>query len=160
MKKRVISAAIISLIMTFALTCAFAQGEGSQAMSKDEEAQANPAAQQAPTDASPSPAASPAKEEAPKISELSIYGEVQNVNTQANSMTVQYYDYDNDEEKSTEIIVDTNSRLENVKAIGEIKKGDWVDVTYASAGGKNTAKLVSVEKEEPAQEEAAPAIEE
>lgn len=160
MRRYFIYAAVISVIMTLALTCAFAQDEGTQAASKNEQAQPAAAAQQAPAGTAQAPAAAPAKEETPKISELSIYGEVQNVNAQANSMTVQYYDYDNDEEKTTEITLDSNSKLENVKAIGEIKKGDWVDVTYASAAGKNMAKMVSVEKEEPAQEEAAPAVEE
>ena len=43
--------------------------------------------------------------------------------------------------------------------INEIKKGDWVDVNYTAAGGKNTARVVSVEKEEPAADETAPAAE-
>lgn len=159
MKRYFIYAAVISTIMTLALTCLFAQGEGPQTASKNEEAQAGVAAQQTASGAVPAPEASQAKEEAPKISELSIYGEVQGVNAQTNSMTVQYYDYDNDEEKTAEITLDGNSKLENVKAIGEVKKGDWVDVTYTSASGKNTAKMVSVEKEEPAQEESAPAAE-
>jgi len=50
--------------------------------------------------------------------------------------------------------------LENAKAIGDIKKGDWVDITYTTSAGKNLAKAVSVEKEEPAQEETAPTTEE
>ena len=56
-----------------------------------------------------------------------------------------------------EVATDKDSKLENVKAIGEIKKGDWADITYSVAGGKNVAKMVSVEKEEPAAEENAPA---
>jgi hypothetical protein len=104
------------------------------------------------------PAAAPVPApEAAKTGDLSIYGEIQAVNVSTSSMTVQYYDYDNDEEKSVEIVVDKDTKLENVKAIDEIKKGDWVDVTYASVGGKNTAKMVSVEKEEPAMQESAPA---
>ncbi|MBI5124514.1 MAG: hypothetical protein HZA72_03755 [Candidatus Omnitrophica bacterium] len=102
-------------------------------------------------------AQAPVKEEAAKVQELSIYGEVQSVNTQAGSLAVQYYDYDNDEEKSIEIAIDKDSKLENVKAIDEIKKGDWVDVTYIVSAGKNMAKMVSVEKEELAGEEGAPA---
>jgi hypothetical protein len=118
----------------------------------------------APAPAAPAPAVAAAAgptapAEAPKPSEMSIYGEVQSVNAQAGSMTVQYYDYDNDAERSTEITVDANSKLDNAKSIADIKKGDWVDVTYSAAGGKNVAKSVSVEKEEPAQEENAPAIE-
>jgi hypothetical protein len=74
-------------------------------------------------------------------------------------MTVQYYDYDNDEERSTEIVIDGSTKLDNAKAIGDIKKGDWVDVTYAASVGRNVAKVVSVEKEEPAQDENAPTAE-
>jgi hypothetical protein len=156
MRRYFIYAAVISTIMTLTLTCLFAQGEGPQAASKNAEAQAGVAAQQTEAGTVPAPEV---KEEEPKMSELSIYGEVQSVNVSANSMSVQYYDYDNDEEKTAEITLDSNSKLENVKAIGEIKKGDWVDVAYTSAAGKNTAKMVSVEKEEPAQEESAPAVE-
>ena len=127
---------------------------------------AAPAASAAPSQPAAAPAATPAapavpamKEETPKMMDLSIYGEVQSVNVQANSMTVQYYDYDNDEERSAEITLDSASKLDNAKAIGDIKKGDWVDVTYTANTGKNVAKAVSVEKEEPAQDENAPAVE-
>jgi Cu/Ag efflux protein CusF len=88
------------------------------------------------------------KEESPQTNELSIYGEVQAVNAASKSMTVQYYDYDSDEEKNIEIAVGEDAKLENAKGINDIKKGDWVDVTYEAAGGKNVAKTVSVEKEE------------
>jgi|GEM_PF-2373397 len=98
----------------------------------------------------------PAAEAPTKANELSIYGEVQAINLQAASLSVQYYDYDNDEEKTLEVSLDKDSKLENVKAIEEIKKGDWVDVTYTVTGSKNTAKLVSVEAEEPAAENNAP----
>lgn len=111
----------------------------------------------APMPAQAAATQTPAKEEAAKVQELSIYGEVQSINTQASSIAVQYYDYDNDEEKSIEIAVDKDSKLENVKAIDEIKKGDWVDVAYVVSGGKNMAKMVGVEKEEPAGEEGVPA---
>jgi len=134
----------------------FAQNEEPKTAAKGSEPQA--AASQAAV--TTGPATVPVVDSAPKMSELSIYGEVQAVNMQANSMTIQYYDYDNDEEKTTEISLDAGSKLENAKAIGDIKKGDWVDVTYTASAGKNTAKFVSVEKEEPAQEESAPAAEE
>lgn len=77
-----------------------------------------------------------------------IYGEVQGVNTSANSMTVQYYDYDADEEKAIELTVSTDTKIENAPSLADIKKGDWADITYSSEGGKNMAKLITVEKEE------------
>ncbi|MFH1189868.1 MAG: hypothetical protein V1682_04190 [Candidatus Omnitrophota bacterium] len=80
--------------------------------------------------------------------EIAIYGEVQTVDAQANTMAVQYYDYDSDSEKTTDISVAADTKLENAAAIGDIRKGDWVDVTYTSMEGKNTAKVVTVEKEE------------
>ena len=169
--KRYLSYTIAIMIVAIAAVCAYAQDDASKAPAKETQVQGAPA-QQTPAAAPPvapmtpvpgaaqAPAAMPAKEEAPKMSDLSIYGEVQSVNVQANSMTVQYYDYDNDEEKSTEIALDSNSKLENAKAIGDIKKGDWVDVTYTASAGKNIAKAVSVEKEEPVQDQNVPTAEE
>jgi hypothetical protein len=101
----------------------------------------------------PSPAGAAPAQEAAQKNELSIYGEVQAVNIQTNSITALYYDYDNDEEKSIEITLGKDTKLENIKTIDELKKGDWVDVAYVVSGGKNIAGLISVEKEEPAQEE-------
>jgi len=96
------------------------------------------------------PAAAPAKEtEAPaKAEDLTIYGEVKSANQAAGSLTVQYYDYDSDEEKTAEIIANKDTKLEGAAAVGDIKQGDWVDVTYAAADGKNLAKSITVEKEE------------
>ena len=151
---------MVVIMVAFVAAFAYAQDEASKAPAKETPAQ-NVNTQQAPV--APAPAVTSVSVAAPEVAktaELSIYGEVQNINMQANSMTVQYYDYDNDEEKSTEITLDSSSKLENAKAIGDIKKGDWVDVTYTASAGKNLAKTVSVEKEEPAQEETAPAAEE
>ncbi len=140
MKKHLISLIVISFALSIFSIPVFSQ-EAKQ--------------EQVPAAGAP-PIAAPA-EEAPKINELSIYGEVQNINPQTSTIAIQYYDYDNDEEKTIEITVNKDSKLENVKATEEIKKGDWADITYVVADGKNMAKLVSVEKEEPAQEENAPA---
>jgi hypothetical protein len=100
--------------------------------------------------------------EAPAVKEISIYGEVQGVNAPANSMTVQYYDYDSDEGKTIDITTNKDTKIENASGIDRINKGDWVDVTYAVSEGKNLAKTVIVEKEEtaepmPEQTSAAPA---
>jgi biopolymer transport protein ExbD len=80
--------------------------------------------------------------------EIAIYGEVQTIDAQASTLDVQYYDYDSDSEKTANITINADTKLENAAAIGDIKKGDWVDVTYTSAEGKLTAKAVTVEKEE------------
>lgn len=145
MKRYFIYAMVITMV-AFVATLAFSQTP--QTSAKDNAAAA-PAEQPAATQAAPA-------EQPAKVSELSIYGEVQSVNAQASSMSVQYYDYDNDVEKTLEVSTDKDSKLENVKAISEVKKGDWVDVTYVVTGGKNIAKIVSVEVEEPAAETTAP----
>ena len=151
MKKFFAFVVIASVVMTLSVIPAFSQDQ--QTPAKEEKAPV----QAAPAVAAPAPAQPAPVQEAAKTSDLSIYGEIQAVNVAANSMSIQYYDYDNDEEKALEITADTNTKLENVKSIGDIKKGDWADVTYTAAGAKNTAKMISVEKEEPAAEETAPA---
>lgn len=80
--------------------------------------------------------------------DISIYGEVKAVNPVTNSMTVQYYDYDSDEEKSIEIIADSNTKMENAATINDVKQGNWADVIYIVTDGKNIAKSIIVEKEE------------
>ena len=146
MKKYFVCTAVIFAIITLSAISAFSQDP--QTPAKDDTVPAQAAAVQVAAD-------SPA-ETAAKTNELSIYGEVQAVNAQAASISVQYYDYDNDEEKTLEVSLDKDSKLENVKAIGEVKKGDWVDVTYTVTDGRNMAKMVSVEAEEPASENNAP----
>jgi len=140
MKKFLVCVFAVSLIGIFALT-AFGQ-------QKEEAASAAPAM------------AAPAGDENVQPKDLSIYGEVQSVTAASNSMTVQYYNYDTDEEKTIAISTDKNTKIENVASLGDIKKGDWADVTYVVEGGKNIAKSVIVEKEEaPAEETPAAAPE-
>ena len=150
MKKYFVCIAVISAIMALSAISAFSQDP--EVSAKDDTAPAQ-GTQAAVTQAAPQAAA---VEAVAKTNELSIYGEVQAVNVQAASISVQYYDYDNDEERSLEVSLDKDSKLENVKAIGEVKKGDWVDVTYTVTDGRNMAKMVSVEAEEPAAENNAP----
>lgn len=109
----------------------------------------------------PEPAAADEAKAAPaaaqaQAKETAIYGEVQSVDAAAGTISVQYYDYDSDGEKTAVIAAAKETVMENAKAVGDIKKGDWVDVTYTTADGKNTAKMISVEKEEPATEPSAP----
>lgn len=94
------------------------------------------------------PAAVTAPAATPQDKEIAIYGEVQSANSQSGVLAVQYYDYDSDSEKTADIVIGSDTKLENASAIGDIKKGDWVDVTYVVKDGKNAAKVVTVEKEE------------
>lgn len=92
-----------------------------------------------------------AKEEStPPLKEISIYGEVEDVNIPLDTLSVQYYNYDNDEEKSIEIVVSKSTKMENADGLKDVKKGDWVDVVYIVIGGKNVASSIVVEKEEEA----------
>ncbi|MDD5137063.1 MAG: hypothetical protein PHX20_05110 [Candidatus Omnitrophica bacterium] len=125
---------LAALILGLAVSCGYCQ---------DDQAQA-PAAE---TSVMPVP---PAAEKTVQPQEISIYGEVKAVNPAANSMTVQYYDYDSDEEKSIAITVDNNTKMENAASINDIKQGNWADVMYAVSAGNNLARSVIVEKEEEA----------
>lgn len=116
------------------------------AFSQDDKEEGILAAGPAPEVAAP--VASAMKEEPSKTKEVSIYGEVRTVNAAASTMSVQYYDYDSDEERSADITASGATKLENVTALADIKQGDWVDVTYSVVDGKNVASLISVEKEE------------
>ena len=108
-----------------------------------------PSGQDTPQVATEAPALAPAaSEKSAQPEEISIYGEIKAVNQAANSITIQYYDYDSDQEKSIEITVDTNTKLENAATINNIKQDSWADVIYTAANGKNIAKSIIVEKEE------------
>lgn len=136
MKKYLVCIFAVGLIGVFALTASAQQKEGA-----------------APAAASPAVAAQ-AGDENVQPKDLSIYGEVQSVNAASNSMSVQYYNYDTDEEKTITISTDKDTKIENVASLNDIKKGDWADVTYVTEGAKNIAKSVIVEKEEMPAEEA------
>ncbi len=150
MKRSFLCIVVILTITALSAIPAFSQDP--QAPAKD----STTAAQETPSAAVQVPVTPPTPEAPAKINELSIYGEVQAVNVQSSSISVQYYDYDNDEEKTLEVSLDKDSKLENVRALDAVKKGDWVDITYTAMGGKNVAKMVSVETEEPAAENNAP----
>lgn len=80
--------------------------------------------------------------------ELAIYGEIQSVNAASNSMSIQYYDYESDEEKTIDVIINPETKMENANTLNDIKTGDWADVTCALSGEGNIAKSVALEKEE------------
>lgn len=91
-----------------------------------------------------------AEEDVVQSQDLSIYGEVKGVNPAATSLTVQYYDYDSDEEKTIEVIFDSNTKMENASVISDIKAGNWADVIYVVTDGKNVVKSIIIEREEDA----------
>lgn len=97
----------------------------------------------------PPTAAPVVTEETAPAKELSVYGEVQSVNADSSTISVQYYDYDSDQEKTADIVADKDTKIENVTGIDKINKGDWVDIIYVVKDAKNVAKSIIVEKEEP-----------
>ena len=102
----------------------------------------------APAQAQEAPVPTPVTDAASQAKEIAIYGEVQSADLSANILSVQYYDYDSDSEKTAAIAFYSDTKLENASTLGDIKKGDWVDVTYVVKDGKSVAKIVTVEKEE------------
>ena len=101
-----------------------------------------------PASSSTSEQVSSVKAEIPQPTEISIYGEVRSVDASTNSLAIKYYDYDSDQEKSVEIIVNMATKLENASSITDIKKGDWADIVYTVSDTKNIAKFMSIEKDE------------
>ena len=141
MKTRYLTILIVALIAMSSSAAAFAQTEEKAA----------PLAAAAVSAPAPAP-------EAPQAKEIAIYGEVQTVDAAAGQVAIQYYDYDSDSEKTATVMVDKDSKIENAGSLGDIKKGDWADVTYTVKDGNNAAKVITVEKEEtPATEQTSPA---
>jgi hypothetical protein len=78
-----------------------------------------------------------------------VWGEVTNLDTQANTFSLKYLDYENDQEKELAVVVDENTTYENVKNLNEIKIKDTLSVDYKVAtDGRNIAKNISLEKPE------------
>ena len=115
-------------------------------------------AQQASPDKAAVPVTSVQGPSAEQPKDISIYCEVKTVNTASSFLSVQYYDYDTDEEKDIQVVIGKDTKIENAASIAEIKVGDWVDCIYIVKDSQNIAKSVVVEKEEaPPEETAAPA---
>ena len=158
MKRYYLGLMIAALAIALFAIPAFSEGDSKDTAAAPAESQVQaPAATEAATAQEPAvetaateaAASSPAPiEEAPKPKELSIYGEVQSVDAASSSMSVQYYDYDSDEEKAADVVFNKDTKIDNAAALADIKKGDWADVTYEIMDGKNIAKSVMVEKEE------------
>ncbi|MFA4982234.1 MAG: hypothetical protein WC592_07200 [Candidatus Omnitrophota bacterium] len=100
------------------------------------------------------PAAAIAGEGAGQPNDISIYGEVMATDPATNSVSVQYYDYDMDEEKTISVELDKDTKIENASDLSGIKQGNWADIIYAVKDGKNVAVSVVIEKEEEAPLEA------
>ena len=77
-----------------------------------------------------------------------IYGEVQRVDAAGATMTVLYYDYDSDEERTIDLAVSDSAAIENAADLAGIVKGDWADITFLSQDKGNVVSSIIVEREE------------
>jgi len=84
--------------------------------------------------------------------EVAIYGEIKAVNAEQASISIQYYEYDADEERTIDILFSPDTKFENASGIKDVKPGDWADITYTKSDSKNLAKLITVEREEAEEE--------
>jgi Cu/Ag efflux protein CusF len=86
------------------------------------------------------------------------YGEVVSIDTNAGSITITEYDYDKDQDVNKTYKIDKAATYENVKALNEIKAGDWVALTLKQEkDGTALATSVYVERYDLTEEEIAPA---
>lgn len=92
-----------------------------------------------------------------------VWGEIKGVDAGSSTLAVTYMDYQTDEEKELILTVDTITKFEGVKDLGEVKIGDTASIDYTVRGNKNIARNIFIEEMElmpeapPAEEEAAPA---
>lgn len=76
-----------------------------------------------------------------------LFGEVISVDLEEPGLSVQYLDYDTDQEKKIEVTLDADTTLEGVAALSEIKNKDIVSVDYVlDELGRRLAKRISVER--------------
>ena len=82
---------------------------------------------------------------APKVEWL--WGEVVLVDASSNSVNVRYVDPETDNQKDITIIINENTKFENVKSIADIAAKDSISFEYiVDAEGNNLATSISVEK--------------
>lgn len=84
-----------------------------------------------------------------------LWGEVSSIDIQKGELSVQYLDYDTDQDKEVTVEADDKTTYENVSSLIDIKPGDTVSVDYLSfPDEKNVAKKISVEKPETSSQQA------
>jgi len=74
------------------------------------------------------------------------WGEVTNLDSQAQTLTLKYLDYETDQEKELLLSIDEKTTYENIKGLDGIKVKDTLSVDYAAGpGDKYIAKNISLE---------------
>lgn len=79
-----------------------------------------------------------------------VWGEVYNIDLANKAITVKYLDYETDQEKEMNLVVDEKTSFENVKSLEGLRLKDAVSVDYSVTDGKALAKSISVENQETA----------
>ena len=75
------------------------------------------------------------------------WGEVTNLDNQANTVTLKYLDYEADQEKDLILVVDEKTTFENIKDFNELKLKDTLSIDYmVGENNKNIAKNISFER--------------
>lgn len=85
---------------------------------------------------------------APKEGDLQwAWGELVSIDSQAQTITLKYLDYDTDQEKELVLAVDDKTTFENIKDFSELKVKDTLSIDYVvDADNRNIAKNISFEK--------------
>lgn len=97
-----------------------------------------------------------AEEEAVELQDYeAVYGEVVKVDKEARTITLSAYDYEQDLEIEVTYNIKEDVKLEGVEDLGEIKKGNWVDLEYyVDEEGNKITDFIAVEIEPIFEEEA------
>ena len=75
------------------------------------------------------------------------WGEVTSLDSQAKTLSLKYFDYENDQEKELVLTVDEKTAYENIKSFDEIKVKDTLSIDYAAGPeNNNVAKNISLER--------------
>ncbi len=87
---------------------------------------------------------------APKEGDLQwAWGELVNLDNQAQTITLKYLDYETDQEKELVLVIDGKTVFENIKDFNELKAKDTLSIDYlVGSDNQNIAKNISLEKTE------------
>ena len=86
---------------------------------------------------------------------MAVYGQVKTIDKAAGTITIFYYDFDNDVEAEAVFALDPDIKLENIEDIDALNVDDWVTVEYTQSEAGKVAKTISVDISMPAEEEEA-----
>lgn len=75
-----------------------------------------------------------------------LWGQVVSADTTNQTIVLQYFDYETDQQKEVTITLDTETKLDNTESLSEIKPNDTLSIDYITdASGNNIAKTIGLE---------------